>query len=452
VQAAIAVVYISAIARRVHCEDFASLPRRDDVVTRRYIRRTGLESRDMSSLVAQASADAQKLLFTRALRGFADGAVSIILASYLSLLGFTPLQIGAIVTSTLLGSAALTLLVGMYGGHWGGRRLLLSATLLMAATGLGFAGVTAFWPLLVIAFVGTLNPSAGDVSVFLPTEQALLAGLQTGRDRTLLFALYNLSGTFAGALGALAAGVPVWLAKQHGWDLRLAQRTAFLAYALTALISAVVYSKLTPSHASHVTTHQRARPLAKSRATVFRLAALFSLDSLGGGFVVQSLLALWLYRRFGLSVESAGRVFFATGLLAAGSQLISPRLAARIGHVRTMVFTHLPANLCLIAAAFMPTANWSIGFLMVRMALSQMDVPARQAYVMAVVPAEERTAAASVTNVPRSLATALTPLLAGLMLEHGALGWPLVCGGATKIVYDLLLLAQFHAVKPLDEA
>jgi MFS family permease len=374
------------------------------------------------------------------------------LASYLGTLGFSPVEIGAIVTSTLLGSAVLTLLVGLLGDRLDPRRLLLGATLLMAATGLGFAQVTAFWPLLVVAFVGTLNPSAGDVSVFLPTEQAMLAGLTDARGRTRLFALYNLSGTFAGALGALAAGVPAWLAARDGWDLRAAHRATFIGYAAVALIAAALYVGLprAPAAPSGGAT-RKSRPLAQSRATVLRLAALFSLDSFGGGLVVQSLLALWLYRRFGLSVEATGSVFFGTGILAAGSQLVSARLAARIGHIRTMVFTHLPANVFLILAAFMPSAPWAIAMLLLRMALSQMDVPARQAYVMAVVPPDERAAAASVTNVPRSLAAALTPLLAGVMLEHSNWGWPLVVAGATKIAYDLLLLAQFRAVKPLDE-
>jgi MFS family permease len=399
-----------------------------------------------------AHAPAKRLLITRALRGFADGVVSVALAGYLSELGYTPTQIGALVTSTLLGSAALSLVVGLLGGRFDQRRLLLGASLLMAATGLGFAGVTAFWPLLLVAFVGTLNPSAGDVSVFLPVEQALLAGYINARDRTQLFALYNLSGTFAGALGALATGVPAWLTLRAGLSLQVAYRATFVTYSLVAVIAALVYVGLPaavrgePSSASPLT-----RPLAKSRAIVLRLAALFSLDSFGGGFVVQSLLALWLFRRFGLSVEATGRVFFATGLLAAGSQLLSSRLAARIGHIRTMVFTHLPANLCLMLAAFMPTAELAIGLLLLRMALAQMDVPARQAYVMAVVPPEERAAAASVTNVPRSLATALTPLLAGVMLEYSDTGWPLFFGGAIKVSYDLLLLGMFQRVKPLDE-
>jgi predicted MFS family arabinose efflux permease len=184
---------------------------------------------------------------------------------------------------------------------------------------------------------------------------------------------------------------------------------------------------------------------------VLRLSALFSLDSFGGGFAVQSLVVLWLYRRFELSPAVTGTIFFASGLVGAFSQFVSGRLAERIGHINTMVFTHLPANVFLMLAGLMPTPGLAVLFLLLRASMSQMDVPARQAYVMSVVPPEERAAASSVTNVPRSLASALPPLFAGAMLDHSTLGWPLVCGGVIKAVYDLLLLAQFRAVKPLDE-
>jgi predicted MFS family arabinose efflux permease len=319
----------------------------------------------------------------------------------------------------------------------------------MAATGVGFSWVTSFVPVLIVAVVGTLNPSAGDVSLFLPTEQAALARLSSGTSRMQLFAWYNLSGSLAGALGAMLSALPAWWAIHGSIPRVVAERGMFALYAVAAVVVALVYRGLSPA----VEEAQRStgrRPLAESRAVVLRLAALFSLDALGGGFVVQSLLVLWLVQRFHLSATTLAGVFFAAGTLSAFSQVLSPWVARRIGLIRTMVFTHLPANVFLVLAAFMPTASLAITFLLLRMAVSQMDVPARQAFVMAVVPPEERAAAASVTNVPRSLAAGLSPLLAGALLTHARIGWPLVLGGGLKIVYDLLLLAQFRAVVPRE--
>jgi predicted MFS family arabinose efflux permease len=401
-------------------------------------------------LPPSATADASRLLLTRALRGFADGVVSVLLASYLSDLGFTPLQVGAIVTGTLLGSAALTLGVGLYGNRLRRRTVLLACAALMLATGLGFLGVTAFWPLLVVAIAGTLNPSAGDVSLFLPTEQAVLAETVHGRDRTAIFARYNLAGTLAGAFGALVSGAPVLLARHEGWSLTAAQRSGFVLYSLVAVASALVYRGLSAG-IEVARGDGKAGALKESRGIVIRLAATFCLDTFGGGFVVQSLLVLWLFKRFDLPVTTLGAVFFATGLLAGFSQLLSANVAARIGLINTMVFTHLPSNLLLVLAALMPTAPLAVLFLLLRFSLSQMDVPARQSYVMAVVPPAERAAAASVTNVPRSLAAACAPLLAGAMLSRSSFGWPLIAGGLLKGTYDLLLLWQFRAIRPPEE-
>lgn len=394
--------------------------------------------------------DARKLLVTRAIRGLADGVVSIALATYLTELGFSPLQVGAIATGTLLGSAAVTLGVGLLGYRLSRRRILLGASALMVATGFGFAGLTTFWPLMVMAVAGTLNPSSGDVSLFLPTEQAALAHTAEGAARTLAFAWYNLAGTLSGALGALISGVPAILAAHRGVSLLTAERGVFVFYALCAVAAAVVYASLSPDLEVHPAKQPR-RPLAQSRRVVLQLAALFSLDSFGGGFVVQSLLVLWLFRRFHLDERTAAGVFFVAGTLSAFSQILSPRVAARIGLIRTMVYTHLPSNIFLILAGIMPTAPLSIAFLLLRMAVSQMDVPARQAFVMAVVPPEERTAAASVTNVPRSLAAGLAPLLAGALLEKTTFGWPLIIGGALKAAYDLILFLQFRAVATREE-
>ncbi len=393
-----------------------------------------------------ATADAARLVATRGARGFADGLASVLLASYLSRLGFTPLQIGAIVTATLLGSAGLMLAIGLAGHRWPRRGVLLGASLLMCATGLGFYAATAFWPLLLVAFVGTLNPSAGDVTLFLPTEQAALSETVDPAERTEIFAWYNLAGACAGALGALASGGPAHLARLWQIEVAQAERLGFLVYGFFGALSAFAYRKL--SRVVEAEPLPGTAPLAKSRRVVLQLAALFSLDSFGGGFVVQSLLALWLFRRFAVPVATAAAIFFAVNLLAAFSQLVSARLTARIGHVRTMVFTHLPSSLFLILAGVMPTLPLAALFLLLRAALSSMDVPARQAYVMAMVPREERAAAASVTNVPRSLAAAVAPLIAGSLLQASSYGWPLICAGVLKVTYDLLLFGSFAHRRP----
>ena len=393
--------------------------------------------------------DARKLVLTRAIRGLADGLVSVALAAYLTDLGFGPFAVGAIVTGTLLGSAAVTLAVGLLGYRLSRKRILLGATALMVLTGFGFAGFTSFWPLMLVAVAGTLNPSSGDVSLFLPTEQAALAHTAAGPARTLSFAWYNLAGSLAGAVGALVSGVPALLASHRRVSLLIAERGVFVFYSLCAVACALVYRTLTP--ALEVPAEKQPRnALAESRRVVLRLAALFSLDSFGGGFVVQSLLVLWLYRRFHLDERTAAAVFFVAGTLSAFSQILSPRVAARIGLIRTMVYTHLPANIFLILAGLMPTASLSITFLLLRMAVSQMDVPARQAYVMAVVPPEERTAASSVTNVPRSLASGLAPLISGMLLEKTTFGWPLVIGERSR-PRTILLLFQFRAVQTHEE-
>jgi MFS family permease len=394
-------------------------------------------------LPASATVDVPRVIAARTLRGFADGFVSVILAVYLTELGFSPLQIGAIVTGTLLGSAALTLGTGLVAHRWELRTLLLAACVLMMATGIGFMAVTAFWALMAVAVVGTLNPSAGDVSVFLPTEQAFVAGHVTPLDRPHLYAIYNLGGAFAGAFGALASGLPETIAKEIDVTKLDALRSSFAVYVAIAVVIFFVYRGVRREHAAHDVERVARKPLDRSRGTVFELAALFSLDAAASGFVVQSLLVLWLHLEWGLSPGVTAAVFFAVGLLSAFSQLLAGPLAARIGLVRTMVFTHLPANLFLVLAPFAPTAGLAIACLLVRALFSQMDVPARQSLVMAVVTPEERAAAASVTNVPRSLASATTPLLAGALLKASTFGWPLIIAGLGKASYDLLLLARF---------
>ncbi len=412
--------------------------------------------------------DVRRIIAGRVIRGFADGFVSVLLAQYLTDLGFSPLRVGAIVTGTLLGSAGLTLAFGLNARRTTLGRLLLWACVLMMATGAGFAATTEFWPLLLVAVVGTLNPSSGDVSVFLPTEQAFLADRVEGHARTRLYAVYNLGAVFAGALGALASGLPYRISQSTGWQLTAVERLGFVVYGLAGALILVIYRSIPRREAAHAVRLAAAEPdpdpdqavadpegapaapdrpsraLGSSRRIVLELAALFSLDSAGSGFVVTSLLVLWLHLRFDLSRGVTAEVFFAAGLLGACSQLLAPVLASRIGLVRTMVFTHIPANVLLALAAFAPNGGIAIALLLTRALFAQMDVPARQAFVMAVVPPGHRAAASSITNVPRSLASATTPLIAGAFLTRTTFGWPLLIAGTIKITYDLLLLHLHH--------
>jgi MFS family permease len=400
------------------------------------------------ALPAETTPDATILLSARAVRAFGDGFVSILMPVYLTTLGFDALGIGAIATSTLVGSAALTLAVGFIASRFSRRRLLLGAALLMTATGVAFSTFHAFWPLLVVAFAGTLNPSSGDVSVFLPLEQALVPQTVSDRQRTALFARYSLLGSLVAAIGSLFAGVPAFVAARSGIGQPQAMQGMFLLYALLGVLALLLYGRLSP----RIEPAERAvAPLRESKRIVYSLAALSSLDSLGGGFAVQSLLVLWLFERFQLSVGTTGTIFFWAGVLSAGSYLAAVPLARRIGLINTMVFTHLPSNLFLLLVPFMPNLPLAIALLLARSALSQMDVPTRNSYVMAVVSPAERPAAASVTSVPRSLAAAASPLLSGYLLGLSVFGWPLVIGGALKGVYDLLLLILFARVRPPEE-
>jgi MFS family permease len=385
------------------------------------------------------------LLTARALRAFADGFVAVLLPAYLLALGQGQLEVGFLSTVTLFGSALATLAVGQWGHHFSIRRLMLGAAVLMALTGLGFASLSSLWPLLVVAFLGPLNPSGGDVSVFLPLEHTVLAATAPAESRTTIFARYSFFGSIFGAVGALAAAVPDWLTRSAGLELVDALRAMFVIYAVIGMAVWAIYLRMPQPRADEA---RPAVPLGPSRSIVWKLASLFSVDSFAGGLVVNALLALWLFERFGMSLTAAGAFFFWSGLFSAASQLAAPALARRIGLINTMVFTHIPASVCLIAAAFASSMHVALGLLLVRSALSQMDVPARSAFVMSVVTPPERPAAASFTAVPRSLASAIGPSLTGVMFAAGAMAAPLVACGVLKIAYDLALFAAFRRVGP----
>jgi MFS family permease len=388
------------------------------------------------------------LLWARALRDFGDGFVAVLLPVYLLAIGLGPLQVGIVATAALFGSALLTLGIGLLGARQDHRWLLLAAAGLMIATGVAFALVDNYAVLLVVAFAGTANPSAGSVSVFIPLEHAVLAHEARSDVRTKTFARYSLVGALAGACGSLAAAIPDLLAP-IGLSQLGALKMMFVLYAALGVLGGLLYRRIPRRQADSDRTATAA--LGPSRHTVYKLAALFSLDAFAGGFVVQSLLALWLFERFDLSLAAAGTFFFWSGVLSAFSFPVAAWLSQRIGLINTMVFTHIPSSVALILAAIAPDLHLALGLLLIRAALSQMDVPTRSSYVMAVVTEAERAAAASLTSVPRSLAAAVSPMLAGALFAASYRAWPLVICGGLKIAYDLLLLVQFRHLKPPEE-
>jgi MFS family permease len=397
-------------------------------------------------LPTSATPDASVLLSTRSIRAFGDGLVSTILPGYLALVGLSNQRVGLVSTAMLLGSAAVTLSIGLGGSQWRRNALLQTLAIATIVSGVAFSLVNGFAAAFIIGAISTINPTSGDVSAFLPAEQALLPTTVSTADRTRLFARSNVLAFSLGALGALTAAAPGWLAIVTSTSELRWLRAAFVVYGALGAVAWWRYRRL--SAAIERPADQPRIALGDSKQVVYRLAAVFSLDSLAGGFVVQSMLVIWLRERHGLSTGQAGGLLAAAGLASGFSALAAPALAQRIGLIRTMAFTHLPANILLMLAAFAPNAPMAIALLLARACLSQMDVPARQSLVMSVVQPAERPAAAAVTNVPRSLAAALTPAAAGWMLDQSTFGWPLLIGGAGKALYDIVLLLMF---RHLDE-
>jgi MFS family permease len=395
----------------------------------------------------KAPSDIALLYIARGVRGSGDGFAIILLPAYLSAIGFTTVQIGVVATTALLGTAMLTLAVGFIAPRHDLRNLLLLGAGLMVCTGVAFPAFEHIAFIAAVAFFGTINPSGGDLGVLVPLEHAMLARGVTGHERTRTFARYSLIGALATAAGSLGAAVPDFIA-WVGIGRLDAFKLMFFVYAFLGFVSAALYQRLPHAHAN---ARAPSAPLGPSKRIVYRLAALFSLDAFAGGFVVQSLLALWLFQRFNLSLAEAGLFFFWSGVLSAFSYPVAAWLAQRIGLVNTMVFTHIPSSICLIVAAFAPNLLIALILLLVRSALSQMDVPTRTSYVMAVVTPAEQPAAASVTAVPRSLASSVSPVFAGALLASTIPGLPLVICGVLKIAYDLTLLFSFRHIKPPEE-
>ena len=387
------------------------------------------------------------LYIARGVRGFGDGFAVIILPAYLSALGFSPAQIGFIASASLMGTALLTLAVGLVAPRHDLRTLLLGGAALMACTGLAFPNFDQIAIIAMVAFVGTINPSTGDLGVLVPLEHAMLAHGVADRERTRTFARYSLIGALSMAAGSLAAAAPDFI-EQASIARLSAFRLMFYAYAALGLMSVLLYRRLPHTRLGEA---RPSAPLGPSRGVVYKLAALFSLDAFAGGFVVQSLLALWLFERFDLSLSAASLFFFWTGTLSAFSYPVAAWLAKRIGLINTMVFTHIPSSIVLILAAFSPNLYLALGLLLLRAALSQMDVPTRTSYVMAVVTPAERTAVTLAAAVPRSLASSISPAMAGALLATSFSGLPLILCGVLKIAYDVALLYSFRHVKPPEE-
>jgi MFS family permease len=402
-----------------------------------------LEARGMS-----APSTIVTLYAARAARGFGDGFAAIIMPAYLIEIGFNPFQVGLVATAALMGSAAATLAIGFVAPRYDLRTLLIACAALMVLTGIAIPSGQHLLFIAAVAFIGTMNPTTGDIGVHVPLEQAALAQRAADHERTHIFARYSLIGALSIAAGALAAGVPDLLVSR-GIGRVSALQAMFYLYAALGLVGAAFYARLPRTVAKDTATPATA--LGPSRGTVYKLAALFSLDSFAGGFAVQSLVALWLFERFELSLAAASIFFFWSNVLTAFSYPVAARLGTRFGLVNTMVFTHIPSSLCLILAAFSPNLTIVLALLLVRSALSQMDVPTRTSYVMAVVTPPERTAAASVTAVPRSLASSISPAITGALLSTSFAGLPLVICGVLKIIYDLALLFSFRHIKPPEE-
>lgn len=393
--------------------------------------------------------DARLLFTARILRLFAYGFVAVVLVLYLSAIGLDEHRIGTLLTLTLIGDVAVSLYLTTHADAIGRRRTLFAGALLMIGAAVVFALTRDFTLLLLAATLGVISPSGNEVGPFLAVEQVALAETVTPADRTSLFAWYQLAGSFATAVGSLAAGFLSDALLHRGFTAAASYRSAIYAYAALGALLAVVFTSVSPAieriarPGTHASFH-----VEKSRGIVYRLSALFALDSFAGGLVVQSIMAYWFYRRFGLSPAVLGSIFFGANLLAGISALAASRIAHRIGLLNTMIFTHLPSNVLLILVPLMPNLPLAITVLLLRFSISQMDVPTRQAFVIAAVDPAERTSAAGITGVARTTGAALAPILAMPLIASLTHDWvPFVAAGALKIVYDLALLWSCRGVK-----
>jgi MFS family permease len=403
--------------------------------------------------------DVALLFLTRSLRMFGYGFLSVVLVLYLTALGLSGAEVGLLLALTLLGDAAISLWLTTHADRIGRRRVLVAGAVLMLGAGLCFAATPFFAVLLAAATIGVISPSGNEVGPFLAVEQASLSQLVGDRNRTGIFARYQLAGSLATASGALVAGLIAQLAIQRGASEVDAYRLVIVGYALVGVALALLFTRVSsrievpPADAAAGDQPIRTRlGLHKSQPVVLRLSALFAVDAFAGGFVIASFITFWFEMRFGMEPAALGALIFGANLLAALSALAAGPLAARFGLVRTMVFTHLPSNILLVLVPLMPTLELAAAVLLLRFSISQMDVPTRQSYTMAIVAPNERSAAAGVTGIARSLGVSASPLIAAPLFLSATLAWaPFAIAGGLKIAYDLVLYRAFRQLRPPEE-
>jgi len=406
------------------------------------------------SFVRYLTSDGRLLFTTRLVRLFAYGFLSVVLALYLAQVGLTTTEIGTLFTFTLLGDAGISLWITTSADRSGRKRMLVLGAGLMLFAGIVFALSANIVLLIVAAIIGVLSPSGNEIGPFLSIEQAALSQIVPDDQRTRTFAWYSLVGSFATALGALVGGASAQALQGAGLTPLESYRAIVMGYASMGVVLAVMFSQLSPA----VEVSAVARPvvqsrlgLHRSRGVVLRLSGLFALDAFAGGFVVQSLVAYWFHVRFGVEPAALGSIFFGANILAGVSALLAARVAARIGLINTMVLTHIPSNILLMLVPLMPNLPLAILVLLARFSISQMDVPTRQSYTMAVVEPDERSAASGVTTIARSMGAALSPSMAGVLLGASLTSVPFLISGGLKIIYDLAIWLSFRAVKPPEE-
>jgi MFS family permease len=398
--------------------------------------------------------DITLLFSTRVIRLFCYGFLSVVLALYLTEAGLTEEQIGLLFTFTLVGDAFISLWLTTSADKFGRKRVLILGALLMVSAGFAFILTRNPILLVVAAIVGVISPSGNEIGPFLSVEQAGLAQLLPNKRRTQIFAWYNLVGSFATATGALSGGWLAQILQNNDWTAFEAYRLVLIGYAIGGVLLLLLFLNLSEQVEPDATqdTTKRVLGLHRSRQVIFKLSSLFALDAFAGGLLVQSLMAYWFHIRFGVEPGVLGSIFFGANVLAGISALLAAGLADRFGLINTMVFTHIPSNLLLILVPWMPSLPLAIGVLLLRFSISQMDVPTRQSYTMAVVAPDERSAAAGVTAIARSVGASISPALTGLLFGIPLLfNAPFFLSGGLKIIYDLLLYREFRAVKPPEE-